>query len=718
MIKNREKRIRKMKRTKVWIFILAFVVVYIVGMLLSWLMIKSIDEYVVNGKVATEYARIERIADVYSELKGLGTDDDAIRKVVGGSLEAYAVLDKEGNVLFGRDHECLGEFDSSFMLEGVSSDILLYKSSDNLLFATENNLLTTKGDVASIVKYMFERLDGDSLEEISDVSDKFLEEDDGFVLSEIKVSASDDESADSDDPDNVTMTNIIELTRKITEKMKLPLWLGAKTADGGVLVSRCYVVINGYDLTVFLVMLAVIYFIAALLFIIFLITVIITLVNERKNLNLYFNDTITCGPNRNMYLYNGEKNLKKRRNLNNSYAVVSLLFTKYNNYCLCHSMKEGEIILTKIHRILSANMTKGEIAAHMTIAEFALLLHYDNRDSLETRLRDIIKQLDSINPDHAFVFHAGVKVINPAKDDPEDRLRKNFDLEIEYNNACTARIPKDDKDDTKILFFDDKLIEEQHWEDKIIENQFKAIENEEFVIYYQPKYEPNTNKLSGAEALIRWNSPELGFVSPGRFIPQFEKSGFITEIDHYMLSHVAKDQKRWMDEGFDCVPVSVNVSRAHFIESDLAEQIRDIVEEAGAPCDLIEIELTESAFFDDKKALINTITRLKEYGFTVSMDDFGSGYSSLNSLKDIPLDVLKLDAGFFSGDISDDRSGIVVSETIRLAKSLNMKTVAEGVELKEQVEFLAAKGCDMIQGFFYAKPMPASELEERFAKKS
>ena len=184
-----------------------------------------------------------------------------------------------------------------------------------------------------------------------------------------------------------------------------------------------------------------------------------------------------------------------------------------------------------------------------------------------------------------------------------------------------------------------------------------------------------------------------------------------------MLKHAAQDQKKWLDAGYSCVPVSVNVSRAHFIETDLAEQIRDIVDTAGAPRNLIEIELTESAFFDDKNALISTIMKLKEYGFIVSMDDFGSGFSSLNSLKDLPLDVLKLDAGFFSGDISDDRSGIVVSETIRLAKSLNMKTVAEGVELKEQVEFLAAKGCDMIQGYFYAKPMPASEFEERFAKK-
>ena len=236
---------------------------------------------------------------------------------------------------------------------------------------------------------------------------------------------------------------------------------------------------------------------------------------------------------------------------------------------------------------------------------------------------------------------------------------------------------------------------------------------DEYEVYYQPKYDPRTKELRGAEALIRWQSPELGFVSPGRFIPIFEKNGFITNIDHYMLSHVAVDQKKWLDDGLKCVPVSVNVSRAHFAEEDLAEQIRDIVDAAGTPHNLIEIELTESAFFDDKKAMVNTINKLKEYGFTVSMDDFGSGYSSLNSLKDMPLDVLKLDAEFFRGEESDGRGRIVVSEAIKLAQSLNMRTVAEGVEVKEQVDFLAGEGCDMIQGYYFAKPMPKNDYRSR-----
>ncbi|MBP0972475.1 MAG: EAL domain-containing protein, partial [Oscillospiraceae bacterium] len=302
----------------------------------------------------------------------------------------------------------------------------------------------------------------------------------------------------------------------------------------------------------------------------------------------------------------------------------------------------------------------------------------------------------------------------PQQTETGKRRKNEIDIEREYSNACAARASLEGTDDAAAAYFDAKMVEEQKWIDTVQTMQESALAQEEFVVYYQPKYDPRTNELRGAEALIRWQSPEHGFISPGRFIPIFEKNGFITEIDHYMLQHVARDQRRWLEQGFRCVPVSVNVSRAHFIESDLAEQIRDLVDAEGTPHELIEIELTESAFFDDKKAMIRTILRLKEYGFAVSMDDFGSGYSSLNSLKDMPLDVLKLDAEFFRGEeAGTDRGEIVVSEAIKLAKNLHMRTVAEGVEVKEQVDFLASQGCDMIQGYYFAKPMPGAEYEGR-----
>ena len=243
----------------------------------------------------------------------------------------------------------------------------------------------------------------------------------------------------------------------------------------------------------------------------------------------------------------------------------------------------------------------------------------------------------------------------------------------------------------------------------------QALENEEFVVYLQPKYNPVNDELAGAEALVPWINEEDGFIPPGKFIPIFEKDGFIPKLDDYMISHVAKLQAEWMSEGRRLVPVSVNVSRAHFATPRLAEHICRLVDIYGVPHQFIEIELTESAFFDDKAVLLNTVNELKASGFKVSMDDFGAGYSSLNSLKDLPLDVLKLDADFFRGGEAE-RGEIVVSEAIQLAKKLDMKIVAEGVEKKDQVDFLASHGCDMIQGYYYAKPMPADEYKERMDK--
>ena len=440
---------------------------------------------------------------------------------------------------------------------------------------------------------------------------------------------------------------------------------------------------------------------------------IASVVRQRKLTNLFFMDEVTGGKNWMWFIVKGEAFLKKRSSARNRYAVLDVVFVNYRNYCVCHSVKDGEKMLKKVEDCINSRLTKKEMCAHYASANFAVLLRVSNEETLKARINELLDRLAEIDPNHKFNFRIGVDAIDVEVDKRgKATKRRHVDLEREYNNACAARSTLEDTDETGVAFFNDSIVEEQKWLDIVQERQQSAVDNNEFVVYYQPKYDPRTDKLLGAEALIRWRTRE-GLKGPGSFIPIFEKNGFITEIDHYMIKHVARDQKKWLDEGLNCVPVSVNVSRAHFIEPDLAEQIRDMVDAEGTPHNLIEIELTESAFFDDKKALVNTIGRLKKYGFAVSMDDFGAGYSSLNSLKDMPLDVLKLDAEFFRGDMDDERGEIVVSEAIKLAKSLNMKTVAEGIEAKDQVEFLAKQGCDMIQGYIYAKPMP----EDKFVKR-
>ena len=498
-----------------------------------------------------------------------------------------------------------------------------------------------------------------------------------------------------------------------SDAFKLPLWIGVSMKNGNVFAGRSTLDIDKNDLMFLGIVAAVLAGLFILVFIVMLFRLISGIRNRRRLTRLVFGDEATGGNNWMFFRMKGEQILRKRSNARNHYAVLDIVFFKYRNYCVCHSVAEGEKQLATVRQVIEMWLGRGELSAHYASANFAALVKADSSDRLQSRLNDLLSQLGSVDPIHNISFHIGVAYLDACAEHHNKAHDCPIDLERDYNNACAARATLDETDGSAIAYFTEEMVEEQIWEDRVRERQMTALLNEEFVVYYQPKYNPADDKLTGAEALIRWQSPEFGFVPPGRIIPIFEKNGFITEIDHYMIRHVARDQKRWYDAGYKCVPVSVNVSRAHFVEDDLAEQIRDIVDSEGAPHELIELELTESAFFDDKKALVSTINKLKSYGFAVSMDDFGSGYSSLNSLKDLPLDVLKLDADFFRGNSDGNRSEIVISETIRLAQALHMRTVAEGVEVREQVDFLAKQGCDMIQGYYYAKPMPGNEFEQR-----
>jgi len=617
---------------------------------------------------------------------------------------------------------CLKEgSDPSVILDAFGRDYIITDSGKNIQEISGENTIVWEDDPEGISDFPLIDIEI-ALPEVTIVSD----EESRRVFSK-----------DSEDPD-IVKVNIIEIIRNFSRysfvdsrstarseeadfsdrMMSIPLWLET-SIDGGArkLFAKSYFSVDIMDMGVFLVSLVILFAIGIIVFIAMTINIVSSITRRRKTLKVFLTDVLTQGNNMMFFLFKGDETIKKLRNYGNRYAVVNFVFVNYRTFCVCHSIREGEQKVCEIYdRIKLTLEKKSEICAHCGDASFALLLKCTDEAEVNTRLHALIEGLSHIDSDHVFAFHAGVAIIEPdgtVGRDGQPIRRKAVDFELVYNNACTTCESLSGSDDSGVVFFNEKLIEDQKWIDAVQEHQQAAVANEEFMVYYQPKYDPRTDELRGAEALIRWQSPDFGFVPPGRIIPIFEKNGFITEIDHYMISHVAKDQKTWLDMGYSCVPVSVNVSRAHFIENDLAEQIRDMVDAAGCPHDLIEIELTESAFFDDKKAMINTITRLKSYGFAVSMDDFGSGYSSLNSLKDMPLDVLKLDAEFFRGENDDGRGEIVVSEAIRLAKSLNMRTVAEGVEVREQVDFLAAQGCDMIQGYYYAKPMPKNDYEIR-----
>ena len=295
--------------------------------------------------------------------------------------------------------------------------------------------------------------------------------------------------------------------------------------------------------------------------------------------------------------------------------------------------------------------------------------------------------------------------------------KSDNDINTIMERANTAR--KTIKGGHKNSFaFYDKEMHKKILKEKEIENSMvDALNNGEFIVYFQPKYSLSDYQIIGAEALVRWDNPQKGLIPPIEFIPVFERNGFIVNIDFYVFEEVCKKIREWMDEGQKVVPISVNLSRMHFVNSNFIEKFKLIVDKYKIPTRLIELELTETAVLDNIEGLLDTMNNLKEKGFVISMDDFGTGYSSLNLLKELPVDILKLDRAFFTEKDESNNEKIVISNVIKMAKELKMKVISEGVETISQVEFLKQIGCDMVQGYLFSKPMPVKEFEKIAFKK-
>lgn len=261
-------------------------------------------------------------------------------------------------------------------------------------------------------------------------------------------------------------------------------------------------------------------------------------------------------------------------------------------------------------------------------------------------------------------------------------------------------------------FYTDEMSREIVKEQKIVNGMKKALELEEFILYIQPKYELQSNTISGGEVLVRWANPKRGMVSPGEFIPIFERNGFIMKLDFYVWEKTCQLLQKWMKDGKKVYPVSVNISRVSLYNPKLVEVICGLVQKYEIPPELLQLELTESAYTSNPDAIKEMMERFQREGFSILMDDFGSGYSSLNVLKDIAVDILKIDMKFLSDTDRQGRSENILASVVRMAKWLNMPVVAEGVEREEQVAFLKSIGCEYVQGFYFAKPMPVEEYEK------
>lgn len=426
--------------------------------------------------------------------------------------------------------------------------------------------------------------------------------------------------------------------------------------------------------------------------------------SNRKVIRTLYLDPVTGGDNWYKFRISVNKILNSKQFSKKKYAIINFDINRFRIINDAYGYQKGDEVLRYIYNVIKKWVKPGEPFTRYAADQFYILMSFHEEEEVIQRineLNDKLHQLRYMNTTRVFF---GIYYVTESMDSI-DRMGE-FAGMAKNNAKGTAE---------GIMSFFDDVARSRLLEEEDIEKSMKdALENNEFQVYLQPKYATKEETISGAEALVRWQHDNGSLVSPSYFIPVFEKNGFITELDYYMLKKVCIIIRDWLDKGYTPLPISVNISRLHFANPHLAEIIKDIVDNYEVPRCLIELELTESAFLQNKQSLIRTVTQLRQYGFLVSMDDFGAGYSSLNSLKDLPLDVVKLDGELFRMTNEVERGRTVIRNTITMAKDLHMKVVAECIETKEQVEFLCTVGCDTIQGYYFAKPMSVNQFEDRY----
>ena len=374
-------------------------------------------------------------------------------------------------------------------------------------------------------------------------------------------------------------------------------------------------------------------------------------------------------------------------------------FRLFNDW---YGRSKGDLLLAMVgETLLQVEEETGGVAGYFGQDDFYLFMPFDQQviTNLYKRISALFADLGT-----ALGFRAMLGVSKTAPDVPI------LDL-IDRAKLALAKARLDVK--VGVCLFESKMLEESNKEYEVLLDFKTGLRNREFKVYLQPQCRISSGKVIGAEALARWVKPDGTVVPPIDFIPVLEKHGFITDLDCYIWEEACSNIRAWMDAGHDAIPLSVNVSQADFYSIDVPEFLDALMRKYDLPKELLKVEITESTFADSSQSIAETTQRLRDLGFVVLMDDFGSGYSSLNMLNSLNVDVIKLDAGFFRMSDDDIRKGVrIVESVVSMAKSLSLPIITEGVETKEQVEFLESLGCRFIQGFYYYRPMPVEDFKE------
>ena len=380
-------------------------------------------------------------------------------------------------------------------------------------------------------------------------------------------------------------------------------------------------------------------------------------------------------------------------------------FINVNNFTLIHEQYGGEtsdMLLTHITTCLAACAEQvGGICGHIIADQFVIL--YPQSCVGQPVLKEFYDK--AINPP-CMEKKIGIRIGNYIVADRQE------DITTIYYRARVAAESVRGSYEKKVAFYNEELRSRLLRRQQIVFDMDDALEKEQFELWIQPQYNHATGALIGGEVLVRWNK-DGQYISPADFIEIFEQNGFIYPMDRYVWERACMLLQRWRTEGRTMLPLSVNVSRCDLQHADVVEKLCGLLQQYEIPIDLLRLEITETAFSGTQKEILERVRELVRLGFTVEIDDFGSGYSSLNTLKDVPAAILKLDMRFFENSENEERAGNIIESVVHMARWLNMGVIAEGVEHKYQADYLVSIGCYDIQGYYYAKPMPIADYEQR-----
>lgn len=390
-----------------------------------------------------------------------------------------------------------------------------------------------------------------------------------------------------------------------------------------------------------------------------------------------------------------------RENPGRSYSIIRMDIDRFKVINDLYGLEAGDSLLKTMARLISERMNAYSVCGRISGDVFCMCV-----DSAEEEILDFVAAMTAQLADYPLTSRLvpsfGICRVD-SRDTPINVLCDwaHLALKTVKGNVLVSH-----------AFYDDTLRKRILEEKKIETEMHSALEDGQFQLYLQPKVQIATEKIVGFEGLVRWQHPTEGLIQPDRFIPLFEKNGFILRLDEYIWEQSCILLRTWLDKGKNVMPVSVNVSRMHIHDTRLCEKLLDLVARYNLPPHMLELELTESVFLDNEKNLVDTMETLNKHGFLFSLDDFGAGYSSLNMLKSLPIDTIKIDRGFLTEVAATERGKTIIRHTISLANALRMKVIAEGVENEAQAVFLQDAGCTVAQGFYYSPPVPIAVFEK------